>query len=81
MLKLSNGSRESHHDAVIALLSVERDVLVAEPLEALERKLVVRTLGLLQADDVRPHRLDELRHEVDAQPHRVDVPGGDSEIA
>ena len=66
-----------HGDAVIALLAVERDVLVAEPLEALERKGVVRALGFLQAEHVRPRRLDELRHQIDAQPHRIDVPGGD----
>ena len=64
-------------DAVIALLAVERDVLVAEPPEALEREGVVRALGLLQAEHVRPRRLDELGDEVDAQPHRIDVPGGD----
>ena len=69
-----------HDDAVIALLAVERDVLVAEPLEALERKGVVRTFGLLQAENVRPHRLDEFRDQIDAQPHRIDVPGGELEL-
>src|SRR5262249_49889153 len=68
-----------HGDAVVALLSVDRDMLVAEALEALARKLVVRTLGLLQAEHVRAHRLHEFRHQVDAQPHRIDVPGGDRE--
>ena len=62
---------------MIALLPVERDVLIAEPLEALERKRIVRTLGLLQAQHVRPHRLDELGDEIDAQADRIDVPGGD----
>src|SRR5690348_17256863 len=66
-----------HRHAVVALLPVQGDVLVAEPPEALERKLVVRTLGLLQTEDVGARRFDELRHKVDAQAHRVDVPGGD----
>ena len=64
-----------HDDAVIALLAVERDVLVAEPLEALERKVVVRALRLLQAENVRTNRLDEFGDQIDAQPHRIDVPG------
>src|SRR6202035_1040964 len=61
-------------DAVVALLPVERDVVVAEPRETLARKLVVRALGLLQAEHVRPLRLDELRHQIDAQPHGIYVP-------
>src|SRR3974377_547442 len=68
-----------HRDAVIALLPVERDVLIAEPLEALERKSLVRALRLLQAEYVRPHRLDELGDEIDAQADRIDVPGRDRE--
>jgi len=68
-----------HDDPVIALLAVERDVLVAESPQALQREAVVGTLGLLQAQHVRPRRLDELGDEVDAQPHGVDVPGGDGE--
>src|SRR5215470_10139653 len=35
-------------DAVIAFLSVESDVLVAETLEALHWESIIRTLGLLQ---------------------------------
>ena len=69
-----------HGDAVIALLAVQRDVLIAEPLEALARKGVVDALDFLQAEHVGPHRLDELRHQVDAQPHRIDVPGGELEL-
>src|SRR5712691_1023752 len=68
-----------HRHAVVALLAVERDVLVAQALQALEREAVVRALGFLQAEDVRPRRLDELGDEVDAQAYRVDVPGGDGE--
>ena len=53
-------------NAMIALLPVQRDVLVAEPLEALGRKSVIGTLGLLQAEHIGPDRLDEFRHTVDA---------------
>ena len=56
--RLERQPRE-HDDAVVALLAVERDVLVAEPLEALARKSVVRAFGLLQAQDVGTDRLDE----------------------
>src|SRR6478752_6469205 len=62
-------------DAVIALLPVQRDVLVAEPLEALQRKGVVDALGLLETQHVRPRALEKLRDQIDAQPHRIDVPG------
>ena len=64
-----------HHDPVITLLSIEGDVLIAEPLESLARKFVVRALGLLQAQHIRADRLDEFRHQIDAQAHRIDVPG------
>src|SRR5262245_7799992 len=68
-----------HRDPVIALLPVDRSVDIAEPAQSLLRKAVIRAFGLLQAQDVRTHRLDELRHQVDAQEHRVDVPGGGGE--
>src|SRR5262249_21692167 len=64
-----------YRDAVISLLTVQRDVLVAQTLEPLAGKRVVYALGLLQAQHVRPFRLDEFCDEVDAQPHRIDVPG------
>ena len=66
-------------DAVIALLSVERCVLVAETLEALQREGVIRTLGLLQAEHIGLRALQEPRDEIDAQADRVDIPGGDLE--
>ena len=69
-----------HHDAVIALLAVERDMLVAKPLEALARKAVVGAFGLLQAQDIGTHRFDEFGDEIDAKPHRIDVPGGDRNL-
>src|SRR5436853_6377117 len=68
-----------HRDAMIPLLPVERRVRVAEAAEALHRKRVVRALRLLQADHIRPHRLDESRDQVDAQADGIDVPGGDRE--
>src|SRR5262245_35122682 len=69
-----------HDHAVIALLAVERGMLVAEPLEALEREFVVRAFGLLQTEHVRPHRLDETGDEIDAESHRIDVPGRDLDL-
>jgi hypothetical protein len=48
---LERQARE-HRDAVIALLPVQRRMDVAEALEALERKGVVRAFRLLQADHV-----------------------------
>ena len=41
-----------HGDAVVALLAVQRDVLIAEPLEALPREGVVDALYFLQAEHV-----------------------------
>src|SRR5262249_50250534 len=65
---------------MVSFLTIEGGVGVTELCEPLERKLVVRALGLLEADHIRPCSLDELRHEVDAQAHRVDVPGRDLQI-
>ena len=66
-------------DAVIALLPVEREMGVAHALEALERKPVVGALGFLEAQHVRLRGAQEPRDEIDAQPHRIDVPGGDGQ--
>ena len=68
-----------HGDAVIALLAVERRVFIAEPLEALERKDLVRAFGFLQAKYVRPRAFEKFRDQVDAQADGIDVPGGDLE--
>ena len=64
-------------DAVIALLAMQGDVLVAERAERLFRELVVGALGLLQAEDVGRLLLKEALDERDAQAHGIDVPGGD----
>jgi len=47
------GQPREHDDAVVALLSVERDILIAEPPEPLQRKFVVGTFGFLQTKHVR----------------------------
>ncbi len=54
-------------------------MLVAKPLEALERKSVIGALRLLQAQDVGLGASQEARHQLAPQPDRVDVPGGDLE--
>src|SRR6266702_2110780 len=61
-------------DAVVALLPVQRDVLISEPLESLQRKGVVDAFGFLKAQHVRPRRFEEFGDDVDAQAHRVDIP-------
>src|SRR5262249_7699658 len=66
-------------DAVIAFLSVESGVFVAETLETLHRESVNRTLGLLQAEHIGLRAFQESRDQINAQPDRVDVPGGDLE--
>ena len=63
-----------HGDAVIALLPVQRDMLVAETLEALQREGVVDALRLLQAKHVGPRRFEKFGDDIDAQAHRIDVP-------
>ena len=64
-----------HRDAVIALLTIQRDVLIAEAPETLQRKNIIDAFGFLQAQNVRPLRFQEFGDEIDAQAHRIDVPG------
>src|SRR5690348_16663556 len=54
-------------------------MLIAEPLEALERKGVVRAFRFLETQNIGPRALDEFGDKIDAQADRVDVPGGDGE--
>jgi hypothetical protein len=61
-------------DAVIALLPVQCDMLIAETLEPLQRESVVDAFGFLQAQHVRPCRFEEFGDDVDAQAHRIDIP-------
>jgi hypothetical protein len=65
---------------VVPFLAVKRDVLIAEPLEALARKAIVRAFGLLQTQDIGPHRFDKFGDQIDAKTHRIDVPGGDRNL-
>ena len=62
-------------DAVIALHPVHQHVPVARCLERLARKQLVRRLRLLQAQDIGSRLVEQTADKVDAQPHRVDVPG------
>src|SRR5258706_10350743 len=58
-----------HRNAVIALLPVQRDVLVAEAPEKLQRKCVIDAFGFLEAHEVRLHRFEEFADQADVQPH------------
>ena len=49
-------------------------MVIAELLEALQRKQVVDALGLLQAM-TSGRTLEELGDQIDAQAHRIDIPG------
>ena len=69
-----NGMARDNGDAVIALLAVDRDVLIAELVKLRRGKFGVAALGLLQAENVGPLLAQIARHEADAQPHRIDVP-------
>src|SRR6185369_4206236 len=72
---LVEGQPRQHGDTVIALHAVHQHVAVAERREGLAREMLVGALGLLQAEDVGLVLFDEAAHEIEAQPHRVDVPG------
>src|SRR5690606_5509059 len=62
-------------NTVIALLAMDLDMAVADVAECLERKLVVRALGFLQAQNVGLGPLEKLDHQGETQANRVDVPG------
>src|SRR6476646_9717158 len=51
-------------------------MLIAEPFEAFQRKSIVDAFRLLQAKYIGPRRFEEFGDEIDAKPHRIDVPGG-----
>ncbi len=68
----------SDGDAMPALLAADRQMRQAHLHKGLARKLALLALDLLQAQYVRRLFGDEARHLVDAQPHRVDVPGGEA---
>ncbi len=58
-------------DAVIALLAHMDDEGIAEGLQLLQGQLVVRALGLLQAQDVGAALLQEAAHLIDAQANEL----------
>ena len=64
-------------DAVIALLAVHQDMLVAAAPKRLVRKIVGAAFDLLKTQDIRPIAVEKPADEVDAQPYRIDVPGRD----
>src|SRR5258708_999706 len=76
-VEMLKGQARENGDAVITLLPIERRVFVAKAFETLDWKFVVRTLGLLQAQDVGTDGFQKFGDKIDAQAHRIDVPGRD----
>jgi hypothetical protein len=66
-------------DAVIALLPVDRDMLVAEVAERRGGEIRVRAFRFLKAKHVRLLLLEKTGDGVDAQADGIDVPGDDGE--
>ena len=64
-------------DAVIALLSVDRDMLIAELAELAAGKIARRDTSSPAGTARRACVPQKARDEIDAQPHRIDVPGRD----
>ena len=79
-LLFGKGQLRDDGDAIVALVADEGLVDIAGLAEGLGRELLVRRLGLLQAEDVGLVSLQELGDHADAQAHRIDVPGGDGEL-
>src|ERR1700675_4823793 len=75
-LEKPEGKAGERGDAVIALLAGDRDMVEAERAELKLRKLALDAFDLLQAEHVWLVGLDETGHEIEPQPHRIDVPGG-----
>jgi len=55
-------------------------MLIAESPETLQGKGIVDAFGLLQAKHIGPRRFEEFGDEVNAQAHRIDIPGGQGEL-
>src|SRR5262245_58238597 len=64
-------------NAMIPFLSVKRRVLIAQTPETLHWEDIVRTLRLLQAENVRSNALEKSGDQINAQAHRIDVPSRD----
>src|SRR6478672_7914459 len=75
----AKGIARQDGDAVVALLPGVGDVRVAERAQVRERHALVRALGLLKAEHVRPRGGEVPADLVDAKPDRVDVPSRDRE--
>ena len=68
-----------HRHPVIAFLPIDLDVVEPELADGGEREGIVAALGFLQAEDVGAVPVHQLPQQRQAQPHRIDVPGGDRE--
>src|SRR5207342_1877352 len=66
-------------DPVIAGLTADRDMAVAEFPEPCARKEVLPALDFLQAEKIRLRLAQEARDEIKPQADGVDVPGRDSQ--
>jgi hypothetical protein len=66
-------------DAVIALLAGHGDMGKAERAKLDPRELAFDALDLLQAKNVRLLAPDQAAHEIEPEPHRIDIPGGEPE--
>jgi hypothetical protein len=58
---------------------MDRHVLISSLPESGGGELVIGTFGFLKAKDVRAVPFQKLLDERHAQPHGIDVPGGDGE--
>src|SRR4029079_16115903 len=73
------GPPRDNGDAVIALLAVDENVIVAAPAKGLVGEELLAALDLLQAEDIGRVRIEKGADEIDAPAHGIDVPGGDGE--
>src|SRR6185437_7568152 len=71
------GNPRNDRDAMIALLTVDRDMGIARVPERRVGEIGVRAFRLLEAENVRLVLVEIADDELDAQTHRIDVPGGD----
>ncbi len=78
--RIGQGHAADDGDAVIPLHAVPVDMMVAKRLQRGFGKGLVRRLGFLQAQDIGRGFGQQAADEIDAQPYRVDVPGGDTHM-
>src|SRR3954470_19913508 len=78
-LDFGKGEARQDRNPVIALLADLGDVRITEALQLLEREAVVRTLRLLQTQDVRRDQIDGPFDLLDPEANGIDIPGGDAE--